>query len=413
MNKRMKALMVLGVVALLVGVFNFTPLIRNTPLKDVFTIGFTGVAYAAAPDYPVDGVDDDVQVQAALDALPTRGGKIVLYGGNYTFSATVARAIANVTIEGSGLSTYIVHDGSTPLFDDGGQEGWVFQFISVDAGGITRTGTGSIMGCWIDSTYIDETYLMKTDVFAGDVTGTYDATVVVADSHAHTGTTLSGIDISDDTNLAATAPVTLTGDTVGIGNATTSVLGVASFSSTDFAVSSGAVTLSHQRNIVLMAGSGWSTTTSGCAYSTLVESTTNKQNIWYADFSNETEEYIEWSLMLPNDFATDGTATMTAQFIWTAASGAGNVTWGCKWISYGGNETIDAAYGSNQTVNKAFDTANNVHITSATSAITGGGTSPAAGEFAQVRVFRYVAEAGDTLTADARLMSVILTYHGK
>lgn len=212
-----------------------------------------------------------------------------------------------------------------------------------------------------------------------------------------------GIDTS-----GAGATITVTGE-----DASTTNKGIASFATADFAVTAGAVTLSHQRNIVLMAGSGWSTTTAGCAYSTLVESTTYKQNIWYADFSNETEEYIEWSLMLPNDFATDTVATMTAQFIWTAASGAGNVTWGCKWISYGGNETIDAAYGSNQTVNKAFDTANNVHITSATSAITGGGTSPAAGEFAQVRVFRYVADAGDTLTADARLMSVILTYHGK
>ena len=34
--------------------------------------------------------------------------------------------------------------------------------------------------------------------------------------HTHTGTSLSGIDISDDTNLAVTSPITLTDDTVGL-----------------------------------------------------------------------------------------------------------------------------------------------------------------------------------------------------
>ena len=39
---------------------------------------------------------------------------------------------------------------------------------------------------------------------------------VADDSHAHTTTSISGLDISDDTNLAVTAPITLTDDTVGI-----------------------------------------------------------------------------------------------------------------------------------------------------------------------------------------------------
>lgn len=42
------------------------------------------------------------------------------------------------------------------------------------------------------------------------------ANQLAAGDHAHTGATISGIDISDDTNLAVTAPVTLTGDTVGL-----------------------------------------------------------------------------------------------------------------------------------------------------------------------------------------------------
>jgi len=53
------------------------------------------------------------------------------------------------------------------------------------------------------------------DTVGGDVSGQLSATVVANDSHDHTTTTISGVDISDDTNLAVSSPVTLTGDTVG------------------------------------------------------------------------------------------------------------------------------------------------------------------------------------------------------
>ena len=49
---------------------------------------------------------------------------------------------------------------------------------------------------------------------AGDVTGTLSATVVGNDSHDHTSTTISGVDISADTNLTAGRSLTLTDDDV-------------------------------------------------------------------------------------------------------------------------------------------------------------------------------------------------------
>ena len=49
---------------------------------------------------------------------------------------------------------------------------------------------------------------------AGDVTGTLSATVVGNDSHDHTSTTLSGIDISADTNLTGGRSLTLTDDDI-------------------------------------------------------------------------------------------------------------------------------------------------------------------------------------------------------
>lgn len=55
----------------------------------------------------------------------------------------------------------------------------------------------------------------------GDITIASNVASVEDDSHAHTGATLSGIDISADTNLAVTYPVLLTDDTLSIAFGTT------------------------------------------------------------------------------------------------------------------------------------------------------------------------------------------------
>lgn len=109
--------------------------------KDSFTItiGMVNQAYAATPDYTCDGIDDNVQFQAALDALPANGGKLHVLGGQYTFTSTVTRAIGNVIIEGVGYSTYFTYNGATALFICGGNN-WVFQDIRFDAGGIDENG---------------------------------------------------------------------------------------------------------------------------------------------------------------------------------------------------------------------------------------------------------------------------------
>ena len=51
---------------------------------------------------------------------------------------------------------------------------------------------------------------------SGDLGGTWASPSVTDDSHAHTGTTLSGIDISSDTNLSGDTEIVLTGDALSI-----------------------------------------------------------------------------------------------------------------------------------------------------------------------------------------------------
>lgn len=82
-----------------------------------------------------DGTADDVELQAALDALSSTGGKIALTDGTFNLSAQVTRAIDNVTVEGAGGGTIVNLDGSTPCFSSNGRLGWQVVNISCDGGG--------------------------------------------------------------------------------------------------------------------------------------------------------------------------------------------------------------------------------------------------------------------------------------
>lgn len=110
------------------------------------TIGVEKVYAAGTPDYTCDGVDDNVQLQQALDALPSGGGKLVILSGQYNLSATPTRAINNVVIQGSGDATYITYNASSPVFTAGGND-WEFRNFRTDAGGVS---TGSTTG-WVVS----------------------------------------------------------------------------------------------------------------------------------------------------------------------------------------------------------------------------------------------------------------------
>jgi hypothetical protein len=107
-------------------------LISNFPILRIGTVEAAGTV-----DYTVDGTDDNVQFQAALDALPATGGRIQALSGTYNFSATVSRAIDNVLIEGTGQATIFNNDAATALFSAGSQANWTFRDFSTDAGGLT------------------------------------------------------------------------------------------------------------------------------------------------------------------------------------------------------------------------------------------------------------------------------------
>jgi hypothetical protein len=110
----------------------------------------------ASADYVCDGVDDSVEIQAAVDALPATGGKITIYAGEYHLTATISRSIDNVCIEGVGKGTYLTYDGANIVINAGVRNGWIFRDIRVDAGGIdvSMATEWSLSNVWLDTLYV-------------------------------------------------------------------------------------------------------------------------------------------------------------------------------------------------------------------------------------------------------------------
>ena len=59
-------------------------------------------------DYLCDGTDDQVEINAAIQALPSGGGEIVILDGTYNITATIAMNKDNVKLSGNGTATKLV-----------------------------------------------------------------------------------------------------------------------------------------------------------------------------------------------------------------------------------------------------------------------------------------------------------------
>lgn len=154
------------------------------------------------------------------------------------------------------------------------------------------------------------------------------------------------------------------------------------------------------------AGAMVSRTTNGPASGT-VETTTNKVMVKTLDFDAATAEYAQFSVRMPKGW---NLSTVTAYFLWSNASGTGNVVWGIQAVAVSDGDAIDAAFGTAQTVTDGVVTAaGNLMQSAETSAITIAGT-PAAADWVVYQVYRDAANGSDTLAVDARLHGVALIY---
>lgn len=158
--------------------------------------------------------------------------------------------------------------------------------------------------------------------------------------------------------------------------------------------------------IPIMAGALQAATTNGAAGGA-VESTTNQILYRTFDFSNTTQEFCGFVLPV---FKSWNESTITARFRWTCASGGTpgeGVTWALQAVAVSNDDAIDTAWGTEQIINDILLALGDMHLTSETPAITVGG-APAEADTIFFRVKRNVADAGDNMAGDARLIGIDL-----
>jgi hypothetical protein len=147
-------------------------------------------------------------------------------------------------------------------------------------------------------------------------------------------------------------------------------------------------------------------TTAGCGVDSR-ETTTNDQNFDELLFDTGSDEFADALVVMPSNY---NNGTVTARFYWTAASGSGGVAWGIQGRAFANDDALDTAAGTAQLVTDTLIAANDMHITSATSAVTIGGT-PDANTPIQFTIYRDVSDAADTLGVDARLLGVEIIFN--
>lgn len=136
----------------------------------------------------------------------------------------------------------------------------------------------------------------------------------------------------------------------------------------------------------------------------ITEQTTNKNNHESLDFDTTTQEFVQFKWRMPKSW---NLGTVTFIPIWTAASGSGGVVFGLAGVATSNNNALDVAFGTVQTSTDTLLTANAEHEGPASAAITIGGT-PAARDLVTFQINRTVADAGDTLAVDAKLLGIVL-----
>ncbi|MBA5941955.1 MAG: right-handed parallel beta-helix repeat-containing protein [Methanophagales archaeon] len=108
-------------------------------------------------DFVADGIDDQVTIQAAIDALPACGGKVFLMSGTFNISATIYLR-SNMIIEGEGPTSIIRlkdgiitvpgKDGLLKLIHSPGTSTYSINNIHIRNFTIDGNYRGQVSGAW-------------------------------------------------------------------------------------------------------------------------------------------------------------------------------------------------------------------------------------------------------------------------
>ena len=169
----------------------------------------------------------------------------------------------------------------------------------------------------------------------------------------------------------------------------------------------GAIITGNYRTKYIDASEMIARTTSGAA-SGSEEATTNKQMNSYFDFDAASDEFVQYVFNMPDEY--DG-GTFKCKFYWkdAATPGSGDVVWGIQAVAVSNDGAIDSSFGTAKTVTDTYIASGDVHITSATSAVTIAG-NPALADLTYFQIYRDADNGSDTYTQDARLLGVAIQY---
>ena len=318
--------------------------------------------------------------------------------------------------DADGTLAYISDIFTSPLTTKGDILGYDTAIERIPVGTddyvLTADSSTALGVAWKESTGSASPLTTKGDLytyFTADARlgiGT-DGQVLTADSSETTG-----LKWDDAAGGGLTDPMTTRGDII-IRNSsnTTDRLGIGTdgqvLKSDGTDISWGDAAGGGAENININADAMISQSTNGATQGQ-TELATNDVMIAYADFDASTDEYLQYSLVMPDNYSQ---GTITAKIYWTTATtaGTGNVIWGVQGMAVSNDDPLDASWGTAQTVTDAFILAGDLHVTAATSAITIGGT-PAAGDNIFIRVYRDADNASDTYNQDARFLKLEISF---
>jgi hypothetical protein len=149
------------------------------------------------------------------------------------------------------------------------------------------------------------------------------------------------------------------------------------------------------------------TTTNGAAAGINEYATNDLMRAYYA-FDTTTEEFVCFDIVMPEGW---NRGTIKAKFYWSSASGSSagdTVEWEMGALAVSNDDALDATLGTAQVITDTVlaGTNGDLHVTSATPAITVGGT-PALADMVHFKVSRNVGGTDD-MAEDAWLFGVLI-----
>lgn len=122
-----------------------------------FVVGTSTAGWTAADcDFLCDGTDDQVEINAVIEALPASGGEIVILGGTYKLSASISISgpRGDLALVGEPGST-VLEGGKISTNGDNGDFMLSVQGITISDGYLSAHNTSlSVTGCRFDNSSI-------------------------------------------------------------------------------------------------------------------------------------------------------------------------------------------------------------------------------------------------------------------